>query len=206
MKDLNWATDTRPRSKILVFSALAAFFLEAALLTVFGWREHWLAHPQKTTGLDETQFVEAQIFQIPQEAPHLVTEKKVAPPPQKAEATLSKNPAQGTTQKANSSFEEENKTESGPKIEPTHGPVVLYAPQPVIPSYLQNREFKKSVVIDFLVNIQGVATPRLVGSSGDEELDALALAAAKKWQFRPAEEKHKPIEAKVRLRIVFQVE
>lgn len=75
----------------------------------------------------------------------------------------------------------------------------------MIPAYLQNQELKTSVVIDFFINSQGGVTPRLVGSSGNEELDAIAIEAVKKWQFRPAENDHHAIDSKVRLRIVFEV-
>jgi TonB family protein len=61
-------------------------------------------------------------------------------------------------------------------------------------------------VIDFFVDSQGESTPRLVGSSGNEELDAITLATVKKWQFRPAEQDGKPIDAKTRLRVEFEVQ
>jgi len=75
----------------------------------------------------------------------------------------------------------------------------------LIPSYLQDQNFKTSVVIDFFVSALGSVTPKLVGSSGNEELDALALNTAKKWQFRAAEKDHHTIDSKVRLRIIFEV-
>ena len=88
----------------------------------------------------------------------------------------------------------------------THGPVALYAPPPQIPVYLQDQDIKTHVIIDFLVNQQGGTNPRLVSSSGNEELDAIALETAKKWIFRPAEKDGKKIESKVRLRIIFVVQ
>jgi TonB family protein len=60
-------------------------------------------------------------------------------------------------------------------------------------------------VIEFLITASGGVTPRLLRSSGNDELDAIALTTVKKWQFRPAEQDHKAIDSKIRLRIVFEV-
>jgi TonB family protein len=51
----------------------------------------------------------------------------------------------------------------------------------------------------------GVVTPRLLSSSGNEELDVIALNTSRQWQFRPAESDHVAIDSKVRLRILFEV-
>lgn len=206
MTSREWVSENSSDSSFLIRSAITAFFLEAALVTAIGWHEHWLSHPQKS-GKDETSFIEAQVYQIPSQA-HLVEEKKapqkVAPKP---EQTLSKTPGKGTPSKTPSHpLDEQNQTVSGPKMAPTHGPVAVYSPPPTIPSYLQDKEIKTHVVIDFYISTQGVATPRLAGSSGNEELDAIALQAVKKWIFRPAEKDGKPIDSKVRLRIVFVVQ
>ena len=205
MKPLSWVGQEGNPSKILLRSALIAFLMEACFLTAVGWREHWLAHPQKTTGLDDSRFIEAEVFQVSPDA-HLVEEKPLKQPKARPETVISKVPGKGAPQKPNQiPADEENKTDAGPKLSPNHGPLAIFAPQPVIPSYLRNQELNTHVVIDFLVNSQGHATPRLVSSSGNEELDALALETVKTWQFRPAEKDHKPIDSKVRLRILFEV-
>lgn len=203
--NLNWVSDdlAHSHSKILLRCGIIAFLLEAVFLTAIGWHEHWLSHPQRTTP-DETRFVEAQMYQVPPES-HLVDEKKPTAAVHKQEQVLSKVVGKGAVQKTPSTPEEENQTQAGPKMAASHGPVAIYAPPPVIPSYLQDKELKTSVVIDFYVNAQGHAAPRLVGSSGNEELDAIALKSVSKWQFRPAEKDNLPIESKVRLRIVFEV-
>jgi len=202
---VNAATGTRGHPGLLRKCGLAAFFIEASVLTLMGWHQHWLAHPHSTV-LDTTQFVEAQIFEVPAES-HLVEEKKIAPPVKaKAEVALSKSPSQGQTSPLpRTALQEENQTESGTKSAPTHGPVAVFAPAPVIPSYLQNREFKTAVAIDFYVNSKGGVITKLVGPSGSDELDAIALESVKKWIFRPAEMNHKAIDSKVRLRIIFVV-
>ena len=204
-KSLKWVSSDPSPPKILFKCALVAFVLEALAITLIGWHEHWLAHPQKSNTADETRFIEAQVFQIPKES-HLVEEQKKTSVVKKIEPTLSRVP-QDKPSKAPSgpAQPEENQTESGPKMAPSHGPVAIFAPPPVIPSYLQYKDLKTHVIIDFFVTNQGSATPKLVGSSGDEELDALALEAVKKWQFRPAEQDHKPVDSKVRLRILFEV-
>lgn len=190
---------------ILWKCALTAFFLEASILTLVGWHEHWLAHPHSTE-LDTTQFVDAQIFEIPEEA-HLVEEKKVAPVVKtKAEVALSTTPSlRKTSSIPQKSIEEENKTEQGTNSPPNHGAIAVYRPSPVIPPYLQNREFKTSVTIDFYINSKGGVTPRLVGPSGSEELDAIAIDTVKSWIFRPAEKDHKAIDTKQRIKIIFEV-
>jgi TonB family protein len=205
MSQTEWVSDSSSHPRVLFKSALLAILLEAILVTSFGWHEHWLAHPKKVS--DESRFIEAQVFQMPSEAAHLVEEKKAAAPAQKPEQTLSKTPGKGTpTSKTNQTMEEENKTVSGPKLAPTHGPVAVFSPPPVIPPYLQDKEIKTHVVIDFYISSQGIASPRLAGSSGNEELDAIALGSVKKWVFRPAEKDGKPVDSKVRLRIVFVVQ
>lgn len=189
-------------SKILLKCTTIAFVLEFSILTFLGWQSHWLAHPQKT-GLDTSKFIEAEVVQIPKEN-HLVEEKKIAAP-KTPEAVLSKVPGKGKKAPEKNPLEDENQTKSGPPLAPTHGPVAFYAPPPVIPDYLRDQDLKASAVIDFYITAQGSVNPRLVGSTGNNELDALALATAKKWQFRPAEQNHKPIDSKIRLRIIFQV-
>jgi TonB family protein len=194
-----------PPDNILWKCAVAAFIVEACILTFMGWREHWLAHPHSAE-LDTTQFLDAQVFEVPPES-HLVEEKKIAPLKKvKAEVALSKTPNLGKTSPSpQKSLEEENQTEAGTKPAPSHGPVAVFAPPPVIPTYLQNREFKTSVAIDFYVNAKGGVITKLVGPSGSDELDAIALESVKKWIFRPAEKDHKAIDSKVRLRILFVV-
>ena len=206
MSTWDYARAPKSEPKVLFYSILIAFLTEIVTLTGISWHEHWLAHPQKTTGLDPSKFIEAEVFQAPSEA-HLTEEKHVAVPASHHEAVLSKTPGQGKLAKpGENKSSEENLTQAGPKLTSSHGPVAIFAPPPVIPGYLQNQELKASAVIDFFVTAQGAVTPRLVGSTGNEELDALALAAVKKWQFRPAEKDHRPVDSKVRLRIVFEVQ
>jgi TonB family protein len=194
--------------RLFTKSILFAILAEGIVLIALGWHHDWLAHPPATTTPTESQFIETEMIQLPQEA-HLYEEKHSATSsaPAKAEVTLSKKPGQGKpSQDKTTPLEEENQTSpSPPPIASTHGPIAVYAPSPSIPSYLQDQDLKTYVVIDFFVTANGQASPRLVGSSGNEELDAIAISAAKRWQFRPAEENGRPVDAKVRLRILFEV-
>jgi TonB family protein len=201
MKTLDIDKLNEEDSKILYKTAVAAVIIEFIILTAFGWQGHWLAHPQKT-GLDETKFIEAEIYQIPKEPAHLTEEKKIVV---KAKEVVMSKKLSGSHTQSVTKPPEENQTDSGDNFEANHGPVAIVAPPPVIPSYLQDQDLNSSVVIEFFVNAQGVALPKLIGSSGNEELDAIALTTIKAWQFRPAEQGHKPVDSKVRLRINFQV-
>ena len=101
---------------------------------------------------------------------------------------------------------EQNQVDAGPDLGPTHGPVALYAPQPVIPTYLRGQNLKANVVIEFLITAQGQVTCRLLESSGSDELDALSLQTAEKWRFKPAAQDNVPVDSKTRLRITFEVQ
>lgn len=200
---LNIESSDKHERKTLGVSLMAAFFIEVLFLTAIGWKSHWLAHPVVSDHTDN--YIEAQIFELPPEAQ--LTEKKASSAPAKSEATLSKVSGKGREAKPDENkIQEENQTQSGQQLAPTHGPIAIFSPAPKIPSYLQTKELHASVIIDFFVSAQGNTSPRLVGSSGNEELDAIALDATKKWQFRPAEKDHQAIDSKVRLRIVFEVQ
>lgn len=192
---------TEESSHLLVKSALTALAFEFAVLFVLSSSNTLLP---TTPAAKEFSFVEAQVIQLPAEAHLTQSEKETVP--SKKETTLSKSPSQGSKASNQSLSDEQNRTQAAPALAPSHGPIAVYAPHPVIPSYLQDREFKTSVIIDFFVESTGKATVRLAGSSGNEELDAIALETVKKWQFRPAEQDHRAIDSKVRLRIVFKVQ
>ena len=107
--------------QLMLASAAVALAVELLVLTVFGWSGHWLAHPQDT-GDNSPNFIEAQIFELPPEA-HLVEAMKPVAPV-KPEATLSKKPDQGREAKTDEKkVQDENQTDSGAQLAPTHGPV-----------------------------------------------------------------------------------
>ena len=191
--------------KITAVCALFSFVIVNAALIAVGSAQHWLAHPGSHHVDDSQKFIEADVVQMPEQQT-LTEEKKISEPVHHAEPVLSKRPDQGRKAKPNENpLPQDNVTQSRPALPPTHGPVVLSNPAPKIPSYLQTQDIHASVVIDFYVSSQGGVSPRLVGSSGNEELDAIALEAAKKWRFQPGQKDGKPVDAKVRLRILFDV-
>lgn len=194
----------RYEKKILCFSVAAALMLEFLILTGMGTFQHWLAHPQAKSEWASPKYIETEIYEQPKPE-HLVEEKKsqsLARP----EKSLSVHPDEGKKSKDTNSLQNENQTDSGPKLAANHGPIAIDSPAPVIPEYLRDRDMATSIVIDFFVTSLGVVTPHLVSSSGNEELDALAITTAKKWRFKPAESDHKAYDSKVRLRINFQVQ
>jgi TonB family protein len=191
--------------RTLIRAFFTAVAIELLVLTLAGWNGHWLAHPGRTE-VDTSNFIDAQIYELPPEAKLMDRLKPVAPI--RKEVAISKTVDRGRKAEPQEEHpvQDENQTEGGPPLAATHGPVAIFSPAPKIPAYLQEKELHASVVIDFFVSARGVATPHLVGSSGNEELDALAIASAKQWRFRPGEADHKPIDAKVRLRILFEVQ
>jgi TonB family protein len=182
-------------------AALIALALELSALIGIGLsRGPW--HLGAGQGTDVSNYIEAQVMDLPEDA-HLVSQ---AGAPASPDEVLSKIVGQGKKPEPGAAdSDEQNQTQNGPDLGATHGAVALYSPSPVIPSYLRDREINSSVVIEFLVTAAGQATPRLLSSSGNEELDAIALGTVKKWQFKPAETEHRPVDSKSRLRIVFQV-
>ena len=148
-------------------------------------------------------YIETQLLQMPANA-HLsgaqatTDEEEVIFNP--------KHPRRKTRQEPPPKTETQNQVDQGPDLGPTHGPVALYAPAPAIPNYLRNQNLKTSVVIEFMITALNQVTPRLLDSSGSEELDSIALNTVKKWRFRPAEKDKVPVDSRVRLRIVFEVQ
>ncbi len=153
---------------------------------------------------DSTDYIEAQIIQLPANA-HLTGATAVK---DEDEVVFShkQSPRKKVEKKEPPKApEQQNQVDAGPALGPTHGPVAFYAPAPVIPVYLRDQNLKTNVVIEFLITAQGGVTPRLLDSSGNDELDAIALKTASKWQFKPAAKDNVPIDSKTRLRILFEV-
>jgi protein TonB len=139
----------------------------------------------------------------PEDAPHLKSESAKESAPN--EETLSKKNTPAAASTKTLSEPSTNQVQKGKPLSATHGPVLVESPAPVIPEYLKNRDLNTKVVIEFTVLPSGEAQPRLLVSSGDDELDQVALETAKKWKFYPAETEHQAILSKIRLRILFSV-
>jgi TonB family protein len=190
-----------PEDRAFRLAALAALALEAGILALLGLSQaHWLGRPGHAA--DAAEYIEAQVMPMPEEA-HLVSQDAAASVP---EEVLSKEAGKGKKPKPGQKpIQDQNQTQAGPALGATHGVVALYAPAPVIPAYLRDQMLKASVVIEFTVTAAGQASPRLLSSSGNEELDAIALGTVRKWRFAPAEQEHHPMDSKTRLRIMFEV-
>jgi protein TonB len=193
--------------RVLVGAAALAIAFEVTLIICVSEFERFAPAPFKPKA-SETQFIETEIVKLPEPPQPKLRSKEALPSPAKPEAVLSKDPNKGRKAKPNETehLTDSNQTQAEAPLPPTHGAVALSTPSPVIPPYLRDRELKSSVVIEFQITSEGSVTPKLLGSSGNEELDQIAISTAKKWRFRPAEKDGHPIDAKVRLRIVFEVQ
>ena len=122
---------------------------------------------------DSANYVEAQIVQLPANA-HLTGAEAVK---DEDEVVFSRKQSRKkkVEKKEPPKAPEKNQVDAGPALGPTHGPVAVFAPAPVIPVYLRDQNLKTSVVIEFLITAQAQVTPRLLDSSGNDELDAIAL-------------------------------
>ena len=79
-------------------------------------------------------------------------------------------------------------------------------PQPVIPDDLRAEALDKTCVVACVVSPEGKPTDVKVSqSSGSDELDRLALDAARKWKFKSGTRDGEPVESTVNLHIEFQV-
>ena len=192
---LNSEEDRRQLSK----AAGLALILELLFFTTLG-----LGHlPIFRNPFDSAQYVDAQILQLPANA-HL-SGATATKDDDEIVFNPRKKPRKQTKKQEPPKASEQNQVNEGPNLGPTHGPVALYSPAPVIPAYLRDQNLKTNVVIEFFISAQGQVTPKLLDSSGNDELDAIALNTVKKWQFKPAASDNQPIDSKTRLRIVFEV-
>jgi TonB family protein len=186
--------------KKLAQSAGWALLLELLFFLALG-----LGHlPLFRNPFDSSQYVDAQILQLPADA-HLTGAQAATPEDEIVYNPRRKHPRVVKKTEPPPTAPEQNKVDAGPQLGPTHGPVALYAPKPVIPDYLRDQYLKSSVVIEFLIMAQGQVTPRLLQSSGSDELDSIALNTVAKWQFKPAAQDNVPVDSRTRLRILFEV-
>jgi len=186
--------------KRLAQSAGLALLLELLFFLALG-----IGHlPLFRNPFDSAQYVDAQILQLPADA-HLTGAQATTPDDEIVFNPHHKSPKKVVKKTPPPPAPEQNQVNAGPNLGPTHGPVALYSPAPVIPNYLRNQNLKTNVVIEFLITAQGQVTPRLLDSSGNDELDSIALNTVKKWQFKPAAQDNVPVDSKTRLRILFEV-
>jgi|SRR5579884_518406 len=134
--------------------------------------------------------------------------QETPPPPEKKEEP---KPTPAPPQIARNEAPKEESPKPAPMPEVKKAPVfveaeAIYAPQPTIPDDLRSDALDKTFVAEFTVSPDGTPTDIKVSqSTGNDELDRLALEAARKWKFKPATRDGQPIESRVRLHIEFQV-
>ncbi len=97
-----------------------------------------------------------------------------------------------------------------PPVPPPAAPVVTAAvpvsePKPAIPDDLRDSDLSTAFDALFTVHTDGTASVKMVSSTGNQMLDALALDAARRWTFRPATRGGQPVESFLRLRVEFRV-
>jgi protein TonB len=74
---------------------------------------------------------------------------------------------------------------------------------PQIPPSFADENLPTTFRALFDIHADGTATVSLVKSTGDSQLDQIALDAAKQWTFRPGTLNGKPIDSYLRLKIDF---
>jgi protein TonB len=77
--------------------------------------------------------------------------------------------------------------------------------KPIIPDDLRDSDLDAKFRALFVVHADGTADVKVVDSTGNNELDQLALQAAREWRFHPAIEAGRPVESYLRLEVEFQV-
>ncbi|HTQ11812.1 MAG TPA: TonB family protein [Fimbriimonadaceae bacterium] len=93
-----------------------------------------------------------------------------------------------------------------------HVPVIVtaeavYQPQPQVPDDLRADALDKTCVVEISVGADGdPASVKIDTSCGIDELDQIALDAARKWRFKPATADGSPIPSIVRLHVEFKVD
>ncbi len=85
-------------------------------------------------------------------------------------------------------------------------PEVVDHPTPVLSADLRAQDFQGQALLLFVVDDAGRAQPHLLQSTGNAQIDALALDAARHWTFKPALDKGKPVAAQLQVEMQISVE
>lgn len=102
-----------------------------------------------------------------------------------------------------------HKKEDDPEVHPLSGldalPEPVYAPPPAYPPHLKANEVTGTVIVEFFIDKNGwVYLPRLIEVK-NEELGWLALTAVSRWRFSSPLKKGKPVVARARIPVRFQL-
>jgi protein TonB len=136
-----------------------------------------------------------------------------APEPAKPEEKTTTQPSPQPQPEPKPEVRPEPKPEPKPaKPEPKPEPKFIECeaisqPQPAIPDDLRAEELSKDFVAEAVVGTDGVPKSlKTSQSTGIDELDRVALEAAKKWRFTPATLGGAPTEQTVLIKIQFRVQ
>ncbi len=83
---------------------------------------------------------------------------------------------------------------------------VLNSPHPEIPPELHENCFKSCCIAKFLISPAGKTSVQILSSSGNEQLDEIALKTLKQWKFRPATLNGEPVESTKKIKIEFEID
>lgn len=200
----------------LLKSIALAVLIECLFILIVGNHNRVLIFSRLNPSTEVSQWIETEVFELPQK-PQLIEAQKAKGSHKHLQETLLQSRTFPLLQVKSAGFstqhtpvpsgdEESNQTQAEPSPFVNHGPIITYAPRPVLPAHFHHASLKAEVLIEFQIDSTGKSTPHLVCSSGRTELDTLALESVRRWRFQPAEREGKTIAAKIRLRIIFQVE
>jgi periplasmic protein TonB len=85
-------------------------------------------------------------------------------------------------------------------------PVVTYQVRPMYPVELATARITGEVVVDFVVDAEGIPVRLFVLRSTRKEFEAPALAAVAKWRFKPGTLDGKPVPTHMAVPIVFEMD
>ena len=85
-------------------------------------------------------------------------------------------------------------------------PVPVKTPPPEYPFSLKNQGVSGVVAVTIVIDETGVVTSVAVAKSSNADFEAPAIAAVKKWKFKPAQKDGSPVKVKVTIPIRFNLE
>jgi TonB family protein len=84
-------------------------------------------------------------------------------------------------------------------------PRVTWAPDPKYPKSARNVGHQGTSILNLVIGINGRPHDITIVRPLDEELDACAIAAVRKWRYKPALREGEPVEVQVHARIRFRL-
>jgi len=85
-------------------------------------------------------------------------------------------------------------------------PVPVKTPPPDYPNDLRRQGVSGVVAVTITIDETGSVTSSTVSKSSNPDFEAPALAAVKKWKFKPAQKDGAPVKMKVTIPIRFNIE